>query len=873
MGQTPLCFKNHPKFKIIPTLFLLVGLALNGHGSSGENCDRVFISEDSRKVVVGKSQKVLTVQSLINRVRNQNHRPLPQFRDWKREIENPQFWEGSLGPLIFREALPEGIKLINHELLQSNGPGFVKIAEGLSAHARAPFGLGSNQGGETNIIFPAKALLDNLGRTKKSLVQDEAEVAIVFLHGGATVTTGSHSAAPFIDYFSKRKVAVIALDKPWHGEGVRHFYRNPREYFEELRNFIRRFIKPSGKPIVLMGHSLGGLEVDLYRTFYSKNDDLVSALISLSTIPDPAPGRLIIEEKWAKADEIDSKNSNDLELAEFERSFDLVLNRDDKINPFGWTFADFLWSAIDWARNKENQDQLLPALYIMGAYDFLYRGHEKDFDDYIASLKNTEFVLMHEGLLIFNNEKTKVGHLILDHAPLVQISDQISTEDRRRILNGKLSPQELKQFVEKGLVQFDQNAFRPEDLGSIEVFVRITQYLEKITGKELKRQDKRPPSSVAGFAPELGEVLHAYLNDLRFRHFAKMFSLQYFKPTEKTQQAGRELETISNTVAQLRKRFKEKMDPQEKEQIQKKIQELEVRQKELKNIVSGMAGVPKERLSEFNLINEQIREHFKDTNDLSTERLGLHKEMDMKRALLRRKSNLLIELAQYLEFPKLERAQKLTNQLLERKVYLDSQKIRQRMRSYILSVIRNENNKSEGLFENVPDDIVKLLEEYKDTSAKYLRAKRIVDNRMIGEILNGRFQLTANGVEMLKQYAEEWQLSAEDLGQPSRWFVSLAREIIALQEEIKRIQSTLIKMEYQFAFHANAMTQLNRRKAQMMGSEYFELHEYKLEDLLNMNTEQIKQMPEFTTIIHRFWEAWRKTLSQSANQTSKEGLY
>ena len=81
-------------------------------------------------------------------------------------------------------------------------------------------------------------------------------------------------------------VQLIALDLPGHGESARLAPRTPR--LEDYRDALVRFIEEViGQPVILAGHSLGGL---LALELACARSDLTLGLAALNTVFQRSPG-------------------------------------------------------------------------------------------------------------------------------------------------------------------------------------------------------------------------------------------------------------------------------------------------------------------------------------------------------------------------------------------------------------------------------------------------------------------------------------------------------------------------------------------------------------------------------------------------------
>jgi pimeloyl-ACP methyl ester carboxylesterase len=367
-----------------------------------------------------------SLTSLKNKAREDvAHIPLPVLADPQQEIANAALYNKAPNqPKLISDTMPPDMHVINHALKSPNEDGVVKTNSGFMAHVRGYFkGIGTNFG--VNIL----ALMDNLTRKNKSVVREDADAVIVFIHGGGTNTTGHHVAVALMNFFTSHKVDVVSLDLPWHGEGPNDIedgalaIENALESIELVRNYVKKYVSPSGKPVFLAGHSMGGVFSDVYRRFYP-NDTLFKGLIPLSTVADAAPGKSI-EEKMLREAAIHEANKTNPAIPAGERDMTAALAEQNKLAPICGAYCGTIIAAVDWSKPEHMGADYLPALYIIGEGDELYQGNQHNFKNYVADLKNTELVVYGKRKLFGGK-----GHIEV-------VGDDISQEDRKKITTGK----------------------------------------------------------------------------------------------------------------------------------------------------------------------------------------------------------------------------------------------------------------------------------------------------------------------------------------------------------------------------------------------------------------------------------------------------
>lgn len=117
------------------------------------------------------------------------------------------------------------------------------------------------------------------------LPEEEPKAALIVVHGLA-----EHSGryGNLVDYFVPRGYAVYALDHVGHGRssGRRGFVNSFEDFINGLKTFrdmVGRW--QSGKPLFMVGHSMGGLIVAEYLIAYSR--DVAGAVLSAPAVKIP----------------------------------------------------------------------------------------------------------------------------------------------------------------------------------------------------------------------------------------------------------------------------------------------------------------------------------------------------------------------------------------------------------------------------------------------------------------------------------------------------------------------------------------------------------------------------------------------------------
>lgn len=122
----------------------------------------------------------------------------------------------------------------------------------------------------------------------QSWLPDEApRAALILVHGLA-----EHSSRyeHFAEFFTSAGYAVHALDHPGHGKsaGIRGHIRRFSEFTNALQRLVA-IVKDAhpGVPLILVGHSLGGLIVSAY--LIEHQEDFAAAVLSGPAIKAPEP--------------------------------------------------------------------------------------------------------------------------------------------------------------------------------------------------------------------------------------------------------------------------------------------------------------------------------------------------------------------------------------------------------------------------------------------------------------------------------------------------------------------------------------------------------------------------------------------------------
>lgn len=418
----------------------------------------------------------------------------PTFSVPHEDIARSKTWQGEMPPNLLAGLLPEGVAAIDRPLYEANAEGVVKTAAGgIFVSVRANFKFKGQETG-TNVGVPSFALVDNVNRSHKSLVREEAKAVFVFLHGGGTKTTGHHVGIQMMNYLNPWGIDVLTLDLPWHGEGSRVSMSDSRDTLEFVRQFIRLYV-PKGKKVFIGGHSMGGFYADEYMMLYPKSQDrLVDGIISLSGVPDLAPGGNALDKFNAWIDK-EHRDLVDERIEPKERSASANLLKQNKVTPIAGAYIEAAMRKMNWEKAAHQGADYLPTLMIMGEKDALYLGAENIWNDYRANLSNVEWHLV------------DAGHQIFDHMI--------------------------------------------KDTDVYETYFLIKSFMERILGEKLTRVDRSGKAHSTD--PVLARIVTEWFNRPVFREFVRSNTYYYKIATEKLILLNQRLASLDKVVKDINK--------------------------------------------------------------------------------------------------------------------------------------------------------------------------------------------------------------------------------------------------------------------------------------------------------------------------------
>jgi pimeloyl-ACP methyl ester carboxylesterase len=842
--------------------FSLVVFLLSSQFAKSQSCLDLFpvpSTESSTPFAINEIQSAtrLTLAEYGARAAAESeHVKVPQFTTPKAEIGAAQTWIGVRGPEILQQMLPDNVVFIDHQLRGSNGDGLVKTNSGNMVHLR-----GFVKGIGTNFGVSLGALKDNLHRANKSFVREDADAVVMFVHGGGTKTTGHHVAASMMSYLGTRNYDVVSLDMPWHAEGPRVPISHAKESLELMRDFIREFVSPSGKPVIIVGHSMGGMIADMYMRMYP-NDKLVTAVVPMSTVADAMPEGTI-PQKLKRDAEIGLQNLKNPNIPEAERDLGEWLARQNKLSPTCGMFCQVLMYSIDWARPTHGGKDFLPALYLIGEADGLYQGYQQSFATGVSSLQNARLKVISKRRDI--KDKTgatmiPIGHLIFDHKPMVEFSDQLPEDVKASILNGTFKKAEWDALKKKKAVDVDTVTYQRmkfeelksdglvrvekgvefDDLGTPETFVLLRNFIAEVIGQPAKKVQQE--------VTPLEAVTQAWANNLVFRQFAKSYVYQYLRSTPAGAKLGKELEAVTQRTTSVARALS--ADPTNVA-LKSEKQDLERRREELTAILKTKGKIEPAKKHDYDsLKNEYDNFNATTLSSLNNQRKTLRQELvDLKSTISTNEKFVMAQVKQF-SSPRLKQLNEATERAFGVMMRQDS-KVRE-LTDAFLSAGQSGSGKSASM-DQLPDSVVREFEKFERFSELYQRLLTRLNQEIIDQTQSNAISaVDSNNPELIEQIV----LKAQQIKQSS--------------ERLKLVLADLEKTDQDFAKATTRVFQLEIAMAQLVGKEFFVAEYYTVEQLLsgtvNLTPEQI------SSLLQKIWSDWVKLWSTRIADSS-DSLY
>ncbi|NCN26729.1 alpha/beta fold hydrolase [bacterium] len=485
-------------------------------------------------------------------------------------------------PALLLSALPEGARYIEKPLSKAPnhryyrqlgvGKGYVGIDVEVDFKGRKL---------RTNVGVSPQALVDNVWRhtrkEKKSLVSDSARAVVVWLHGGGTNLSSWQNGANVANSLASKNIEVVSLDFFGHGNGPRDFYQNPEDYIRFVLEFMNQYVADSKVPVILAGHSMGGMISDITSLLYPKarlekeypNLNL-QAMAMLSPPADPTPGKAFHE-----------RFDHDNEARE-EDETEKLLTEANNINLPSQMYLlalDFLhrWDSSLLSSEKER----LPMFFAMGTGDELWQGKEELFEAFVAARPNIkrEYYRLYSTGVDFNNKELTPGHII----PAV-----FSSERPRLINEGK-------------------EALRDPRVNHPEVFVDLMNFIENEVIKETFTPELDPNQNINN---TLSRIIDLWGSSSFFRSFVEV----YAKSSKKTSNPGlvRHLSRRSERIANFGKIYFSTLttDSKENKKERSEVEGFRQLKDQLKTWTSGQIAATQELQKWYQTLPEDVRASF-----------------------------------------------------------------------------------------------------------------------------------------------------------------------------------------------------------------------------------------------------------------------
>lgn len=545
--------------------FLTQSFAVNSNHVSAQ-CDLVF--SDRFRTYRQPALEDLHIKSVEAQVKS--GWKAPTFVTPAQEFALYETRKGIVGPTFVQKSLVPGDKLIPSSLVGANERGVVKTSNGLMVHV-----LGNIDNKNFVMGVSNYALVANESRSEKFYDSEDSMDVILWDHGGGTETTGHHTGVGPMGYFRSFKVDVIAIDLPWHSQGLRDDFAAAKELLDFLEKIRHKYVS-KGKRVWLAGHSMGGAIALLYQQIYGEKTDVFAGIMALSPVVDVLPGANL-KQKNQEYERLEAINRKNTEIPEGERSLGEALARQGKISPVCGLYCDLLIYSLDF-NEAMKPEKKIPMMILIGKGDGLYQGSEKQFERYAQHpSKNIQLHVLGKRRFLTDKEGGAVanaGHLVFDNKPYIRmdqdLSDaalawldyvpaiskaavkaatdyrkkfkdgsisrkELSRDFKKQIIAGRVTPDYLTKMRDQGVISWDP-IFSAEDLFEIETFVLMRKFMSKVSGHELVKHVKTsgPDASL--------HIRYSYMNNLVFRQFASGFIYTHVRPTELGASLGKKLE-------------------------------------------------------------------------------------------------------------------------------------------------------------------------------------------------------------------------------------------------------------------------------------------------------------------------------------------
>lgn len=426
---------------IIPFVFLFC------FSAKAIDCEKAFIKGSRLDYELRQAER-----------RSESEQAFPTNTDPRIDrFKERKYWnEEPKTPKLLKAFLPADVHFLKYQQYEPSAPAVIKFNEaGNSLIVRAHYNH-NNQAYSTNVVFSRRALLDNMKEENNWLVGSEARVAILFLHGGGTKTTGAHVARTMVNHFSDLQVDVVAIDLPWHNQGHRRYVDFETE-IKILGSFAKKFIPPN-VPLFVWGHSYGSVFADQLRMMTDRTDpqykdfffhNSLTGVFIMSTAVDPAPGKSPQEKLNALhtiKEDVDTNRFS--ESAPVEQQVHRNIVAEGKMSPLGSFAAMLNLMQLDQTLPSHKGAKWIPGQMTVGIHDLLvYIGYESQYKTY----KNQENMETHyldtaPHLTDIRGPKKEVGHLLGDYLD-PQTNKPINFVNASNFIEAQLQISNIRDFV------------------------------------------------------------------------------------------------------------------------------------------------------------------------------------------------------------------------------------------------------------------------------------------------------------------------------------------------------------------------------------------------------------------------------------------
>ncbi len=490
----------------------------------------------------------------------------PKFenpRDERRLV--PKWNEKPFTPPVFEAFLPEGVFLVKYQQYQPGAPSVVKLENpsGGVVIARAGYRYKGREF-HTNVFFSAQAIRSNMKTEENYLAGADAELVIVYLHGGGTKSTGAHTANSMIAHFAKMGVHVLAMDLGWHGQGHREFVTLETD-IQLLSAFAKKYIPPN-VPLFVMGHSWGSVFTEQLMLMtanpeFSFHPNLRGLMIFSTAVTGAKSGTSLAEREKEVTRRLENTKKIILQKMKQKDSsleyevLDIFNNiiKDGKWSPTGGLYSTLTILQLLQEIPKHEGREYIDTLVVVGKHDDLvYIGNEDLYHNYYPKLQNVEFPPPFDKLPHNKSEGVlwKVGHIIQDYKTL-DGKNQIHYDLMIKFMENKLKTHTVKKDIDarvrKSALEAEAKESIIKSLRHLRTLDAITKFID--TNKHIQLLDSHVLSSLKNTIVEMQnasvlsekpnsdsgnfiEIMQLFANDLAFREFIQDYRIYEVRGTK-----------------------------------------------------------------------------------------------------------------------------------------------------------------------------------------------------------------------------------------------------------------------------------------------------------------------------------------------------